>query len=37
MFNNFTATSRTAYPAVLKLVGEEFFDGASARYIREYP
>ncbi|MGH8282936.1 MAG: DNA-binding domain-containing protein [Gammaproteobacteria bacterium] len=37
IFNNLTATLRTAYPAVLKLVGEEFFDGAAARYIRDYP
>lgn len=37
VFNNLTAALRTAYPAVLKLVGEEFFDGAVARYVRAYP
>ncbi|MGH8281337.1 MAG: HvfC/BufC family peptide modification chaperone [Gammaproteobacteria bacterium] len=37
VFNNLTAALRTAYPAVLKLVGEEFFEGAAARYIRDYP
>lgn len=37
VFNNLTAALSTAYPAVLKLVGEEFFDGAAARYIRDYP
>ncbi|MGB9429314.1 MAG: DNA-binding domain-containing protein [Gammaproteobacteria bacterium] len=36
IFNNLTAALRTAYPAVLKLVGEEFFEGAAARYIRDY-
>ncbi|MGH8307038.1 MAG: HvfC/BufC family peptide modification chaperone [Gammaproteobacteria bacterium] len=37
IFNNLTAALRTAYPAVLKLVGEGFFDGVAARYIRDYP
>lgn len=37
VLNNLTAALRTAYPAVLKLVGEEFFEGAAARYIRDYP
>jgi len=36
VFNNLAAALRTAYPAVLKLVGEEFFEGAAARYIRDY-
>jgi hypothetical protein len=33
IFNNLTAALRTAYPSVLKLVGEAFFEGAAARYI----
>lgn len=37
IFNNLTAALRTAYPAVLKLVGEDFFAAAAARYIRGYP
>lgn len=37
VFNNLTAALRIAYPAILKLVGEEFFEGAAARYIRDYP
>ncbi|MGA9852623.1 MAG: DNA-binding domain-containing protein [Gammaproteobacteria bacterium] len=37
IFNNLTAALRTAYPVVLKLVGQEFFDGVAARYIRDYP
>ncbi|MDE2197046.1 MAG: putative DNA-binding domain-containing protein [Gammaproteobacteria bacterium] len=37
IFNNLTAALHTAYPAVLKLVGEDFFEGAAARYIREQP
>lgn len=37
VFNNLTASLRTAYPVILKLVGEEFFDGAAARYIHDYP
>lgn len=37
IFNNLTAALRTAYPAVLKLVGEDFFAAAAARYIRDYP
>ncbi|MDE2272716.1 MAG: putative DNA-binding domain-containing protein [Gammaproteobacteria bacterium] len=32
--NNHAATLRTAYPAVLKLVGEDFFETAAARYLR---
>ena len=35
--NNLTAALGTAYPAIQKLVGEEFFDAAAARYIRDYP
>ncbi|MGH8320535.1 MAG: HvfC/BufC family peptide modification chaperone, partial [Gammaproteobacteria bacterium] len=37
IFNNLTAALRTAYPAVLKLVGEDFFSGVAARFIRDYP
>lgn len=37
VFNNHAAALRTAYPAVLKLVGEEFFDAAAARYGRDFP
>lgn len=37
VFNNLSAALRTAYPAVVKLVGEDFFDAAAARYIRDYP
>ncbi len=37
IFNNLTAALRTDYPAVLKLVGEDFFESAAARYIRGYP
>lgn len=32
--NNHAAALRTAYPAVLKLVGEDFFEAAAARYLR---
>lgn len=35
--NNLTGALRTAYPAVEKLVGEDFFDAAAARYIRDFP
>lgn len=37
VFNNHVAALRTAYPAVLKLVGEDFFENAAARYLRDYP
>lgn len=37
VFNNLTATLATAYPAVKALVGDEFFDGAAARYVRDEP
>lgn len=37
VFNNLTAALRTDFPVVLKLVGEEFFLGAAARYIRTHP
>ena len=37
IFNNLTAALRTAYPAILKLTGENFFEAVAARYIREYP
>ena len=36
VLNNHAAALRTAYPAILKLVGEDFFDAAAARYLREY-
>lgn len=32
-----TAALRLSYPAVHKLVGEDFFDGAAARFIRTHP
>ncbi|MDE2070974.1 MAG: putative DNA-binding domain-containing protein [Gammaproteobacteria bacterium] len=35
VFNNHAAALRTAYPVVLKLVGEDFFDAAAARYLRD--
>jgi len=35
--NNHAAALRTAYPVVLKLVGEDFFENAAARYLRDYP
>lgn len=34
ILNNHSAALRTAYPAVLKLVGEDFFDAAAARYLQ---
>lgn len=37
VFNNLTGTLATAYPAVKALVGEDFFDNAATRYIREEP
>lgn len=37
VFNNLTATLATDYPVVKKLVGNEFFDGVAARYIRDIP
>jgi len=37
VFNNHAAALRTAYPAVQKLVGEEFFESAAARYLRDCP
>lgn len=37
VFNNHAAALRTAYPAVLKLVGEEFFAAAAARYVSGFP
>jgi len=37
VFNNLTAALRTAYPAVEKLVGKDFFDAAAARYVRDFP
>ncbi|HVA55876.1 MAG TPA: DNA-binding domain-containing protein [Gammaproteobacteria bacterium] len=37
VFNNHAAALRTAYPVVLKLVGEDFFENAAARYLRGYP
>lgn len=33
ILNNHAAALRTAYPAVLKLVGENFFDAAAAGYL----
>jgi len=35
--NNHAAALRTAYPAVLKLVGEDFFESIAGRYFRRYP
>lgn len=32
-----TAALRLSYPAVHKLVGQDFFDGAAARFIRVHP
>lgn len=32
-----TETLRTSYPAVLALVGEDFFTVAASRYVRAYP
>lgn len=37
VFNNLSAALRTAFPAVQKLVGQDFFDAAAARYIGGYP
>lgn len=37
VFNNHSAALGTAYPAVQKLVGEEFFASAAARYLRDCP
>ena len=37
VFNNHSAALGTAYPAVQTLVGEEFFEGAAARYLRDCP
>lgn len=37
VFNNLGSALRTAYPFVLKLVGEPFFAGAADLYIRNYP
>ncbi|MDE1888185.1 MAG: putative DNA-binding domain-containing protein, partial [Gammaproteobacteria bacterium] len=34
--NNHNAALRTAYPAVLKLVGEGFFDSAASCYLRNF-
>ncbi|MGH8162477.1 MAG: DNA-binding domain-containing protein [Gammaproteobacteria bacterium] len=34
---DYSEALRTAYPAVNRLVGEEFFDAAAARYLREHP
>lgn len=33
VFNTLTGALKTSYPAVLQLVGEDFFEGAAARYI----
>ncbi len=35
--NNHSAALATAYPAVQKLVGEEFFESAATRYLRDCP
>ena len=35
--NNHAAALRTAYPGVLQLVGEDFFESAAARYMRDCP
>ena len=37
VLNNHAAALRTAYPVVLRLVGEDFFMSAAARYLRDYP
>lgn len=37
VFNTLTGALETSYPAVLRLVGEEFFKGAAARYIVTVP
>ena len=37
VFNNHAAALRTAYPVVLRLVGEAFFESAAARYLRDCP
>lgn len=37
VFSNLTSALRTAYPAVLKLVGGEFFEMAAMRYILACP
>ncbi|HET7921153.1 MAG TPA: DNA-binding domain-containing protein [Gammaproteobacteria bacterium] len=37
VFSNLTNTLATAYPAVKALVGEDFFEQAAARYIRDEP
>lgn len=37
VFNNLTATLATDYPVIKRLVGNDFFDGMAARYIREEP
>ncbi|MDA8363633.1 MAG: DNA-binding domain-containing protein [Gammaproteobacteria bacterium] len=37
VFHNLSGALKTAYPAVLALVGVDFFEGAAARYIRDYP
>lgn len=36
VFNNHAAALRTAYPVVAKLVGEDFFDAAAARYLHDH-
>lgn len=36
VFNNHAAALRTAYPVVLKLVSEDFFEVAAVRYLRDY-
>lgn len=35
--NNHASALRTAYPAVLRLVGEDFFESIAARYFRHHP
>jgi hypothetical protein len=37
VLNNHAAALRTAYPVVLRLVGEDFFEAAAARYLRDRP
>lgn len=34
---DYTEALRSAYPVVNKLVGDEFFESAAARYLRDYP
>lgn len=37
VFSNFRAALEAVYPAILRLVGQEFFHHAAQRYIKRYP